>query len=430
MRPSERQVASEFRDIRRDHLARYEWAAMQLNGTQKVLDIACGVGYGTHVLAEAGHKAMGMDIDPEAIEYARKHWAHPDAEFSVQDASAMPTDEHYDVAISFETVEHVEDPLPLLKSLRQCADRLLTSVPNEDVFPYRDGILYHHRHYTKDEFAALLREAGWKVMLWFGQEGPESEVEPAVNGRTLIAMCEPISVKSVAILGLGPSVDEYTSLTRRMGGKHKLCDETWGINANGSVFQCDRIFHMDDVRIQEIRAAAKPESNIAAMLEWMKDSKVPITTSRAHPDYPALEEFPLEEVLNMFDSGYFNSTAAYAVAYAVYIGVERISIFGCDFTYPNSHDAEKGRACVEFWLGMAADRGITIQVPKSSSLLDALNTHQERFYGYDTLDLELYRDKDKVLRVKRTEVKTLPTAEEIEEAYDHKKHPNALVEGS
>jgi hypothetical protein len=212
-----------------------------------------------------------------------------------------------------------------------------------------------------------------------------------------------------------------------MGGRHKYCDETWGINALGSIFQCDRIFHMDDVRIQELRAKAKPESNIAAMLEWMKTSPIPIMTSRVHDDYPALEAFPLEEVLNNFDSGYFNNTAAYAVAYAINMGVERISLFGVDFTYPNAHDAEKGRACVEFWLGVAADRGIKITVPKNTTLLDALNTKEERFYGYDTLELNIFRDEDDVLRVTFDEREHLPTAEEVEDAYDHSKHPNGLM---
>jgi hypothetical protein len=44
---------------------------------------------------------------------------------------------------------------------------------------------------------------------------------------------------------------------------------------------------MDDVRIQEIRAAARPESNIATMLGWMRKHPGPIYTSRLHPDYPA-----------------------------------------------------------------------------------------------------------------------------------------------
>jgi hypothetical protein len=68
-------------------------------------------------------------------------------------------------------------------------------------------------------------------------------------------------------------------------------------------------------------------------------------------------------VLNHPDA-YFNSTAAYAVAYAIHMGVKKISVFGMDFTYPNAHDAEKGRACVEFWLGIAPRAASSSQCPK------------------------------------------------------------------
>jgi hypothetical protein len=102
----------------------------------------------------------------------------------------------------------------------------------------------------------------------------------------------------VAILGMGPSVNQYLEHTKRLGGRRAYCDETWCINALGDVFACDRVFHMDDVRIQQIRADAKPESNIARMLDWLKTTKTPVVTSRAHPDYPSLEEFPLAEALD------------------------------------------------------------------------------------------------------------------------------------
>lgn len=230
----------------------------------------------------------------------------------------------------------------------------------------------------------------------------------------------------VAILGLGPSVRQYAEITKRLGGRHAYCDETWGINALGDVYACDRIFHQDDVRIQQIRADAKPLSNIARMLDWLKTTNTPVVTSRAHPDYPALVEFPLAEVITEFPLAYFNSTAAYAIAYALHVGVTKLSLFGMDFTYPDAHDAEKGRGCVEFWLGMAAARGVELAMPKTTSLMDALYPQDQRFYGYDTLHLEIKRDASGVT-VNRTEREMLPTAEEIEAGYDHSKHPNALV---
>lgn len=232
----------------------------------------------------------------------------------------------------------------------------------------------------------------------------------------------------VAILGLGPSLSQYMSLARGMGGRSAYCDEVWAINGLGDVFTCDRIFHMDDVRIQEIRAAAAPDSNIAKMLKWMKKHPGPIMTSRAHPDYPGLVEFPLEELINNLGFAYLNNTAAYAVAYAIHIGVKKISCHGMDFTYPDAHDAERGRGCVEYWLGFAKARGIQISTGSASSLLDACVPWEEKLYGYDTVDVKISeREGSDKYAVTFSEKSVLPTAAEIEDRYDHSAHPNRLM---
>ena len=232
----------------------------------------------------------------------------------------------------------------------------------------------------------------------------------------------------VAIIGLGPSAGAFFDLTKRLGGASAYCDQVWGINAMGDVLRCDLVFHMDDMRVQEARAEANPTGNIAAMVAWLQRYDGRVITSV--PRYPAHEAFPLEAVLNGgYENGavpYFNSTAAYAVAYAIHIGVKRISLFGIDYTLPNAHEAEQGRACVEFWLGIAAARGIEITVPEQTSLLDACQTDRDRLYGYDCVDV-YFRDEADGLRVTMTERDDPVDAAEIERRYDHSKHPNPLM---
>jgi len=235
----------------------------------------------------------------------------------------------------------------------------------------------------------------------------------------------------VSIVGLGPSSAVYVSICKRLGDRCKYSDQTWVINGFGGVLAHDLIFHMDDVRVQMIRAAAAPDSNIAAMLKWLKKPLSPVMTSREHPDFPALTAFPLEAIVNEFPQCYFNSTAAYAVAYAIHKRVTKLSLFGMDFTYPDAHDAEKGRACVEFWLGIAVARGIKLAMPKATSLMDALYPQAQRFYGYDCVDLAFTRENDRIV-VGMTEKEALPSAAEIEESYRHDVHPNGMMieEGS
>ncbi len=237
----------------------------------------------------------------------------------------------------------------------------------------------------------------------------------------------------VAIIGLGPSCTAFFELTRRLGGISAFCDEVWGINAMGDVLRCDRVFHMDDLLVQEARAAARPDTNIAAMVRWLKSHPGPVYTSRLRPGYPGLVEFPLEDVLNAKHDGnggapYFNSTAAYAVAFAIHIGVRHISLFGLDYTLPNAHHAEQGRACVEFWLGVAAARGIEITVPEQTSLLDACAPAAERLYGYDCVDVVMKGRKDGSLAVEFVDKPELPSADEIERRYDHSRHPNRIIQ--
>jgi SAM-dependent methyltransferase len=467
LKSGERQVATTRDGVRKDHLARYDWAAHQLPPHSYVIDLGCGIGYGARILAEAGHTVFAVDIDAEAIEHAKAHFAHPNVEYVCAPAARVYLPEA-DAAVCFEVIEHLAEPLPVLQELAQAAPVLLASVPNEDVFPWRPEYVFHHRHYTPGDFGGLLAEAGFRVHWIGGQLGTESPVEPLTEGRTIAVearrddplastkaklnrpgarpskfeplpafkadeerTCEP-ALGHVVILGLGPSLEQYVDLTKRLGGRKAFADQVWGINSLGDILHCDVIFHMDDVRVQELRAAAKPQSNIARMVDWLKSHPGPIITSRAHPDYPGLVEFPLEDVINDLGFAYFNGTAAYAVAYAIHKGARKISLFGCDYTMPNAHHAEQGRACLEFWLGVASARGIELGFADKTSLMDTCEDPADpgevRVYGYD-FDRVKVETVEGAARITFEPRESPPTAADIEARYDHTKHPSPLVKG-
>ena len=255
-----------------------------------------------------------------------------------------------------------------------------------------------------------------------GKGGPKGTLK--VNGKS-----KPVTLTAperkpyhVALIALGPSSEPWMRFAESYGGRRYYCDEVWTVNTFGDVLAHDMLWHMDDVRIQEIRAAADPDGKIARMLKWLKTHPGPIMTSRAHPDYPGLVEFPLEAVINALGSGYFNSTTAYAIAYAIYKGATRLSLFGLDFTYPDAHVAEKGRGCCEFWVGHAMARGVAISVCDKSTFMDTYLEGANQFYGYDTQDVGLEMDGARA-KLTFAEKAVLPTAAEIEDRYDHTKHP-------
>lgn len=183
----ERQYGN-LQEIRRDHMARYEFVTRQLHKTDIVIDAACGCGYGSFLMAaNAGHVA-GYDNSADAIEYAVNNYQRLNTDFFKK---TLPCKLHIsDVSVCFETLEHIDNAIGLLRELRSTSIKLFASVPNEEIIPFNPTRFpFHKRHYTKQQFDKLLNEAGWVVNRWYGQEGAYSEVEENINGRTLIAEC-------------------------------------------------------------------------------------------------------------------------------------------------------------------------------------------------------------------------------------------------
>jgi SAM-dependent methyltransferase len=370
-------------------------------------DLACGVGYGTQLLAQKGHYAYGFDKDREALAYARQNYAHPGVLPRGRRRKAMAARRIRSRGVLRDDRAHQGSGADAARALRGRSAAARERAERVG-FPVEE-LRFHHRHYTKAEFQeSLLERTGWKVTRVVGPGGPESEVEVGCEGRTLLAVAERASAarrrrsrstagsSAESALRAGKGRAEARLHRRPRPIERAVRGDLQGPRRAPEVLRrdvghqrlrrrhrCDRIFHMDDVRVQEIRAAAAPGIEHRRHARVAETHPGPIVTSRTHPDYPGLVPFPLEDVVNECPNGYFNSTAAYAVAYAIWLGVEKVSLFGCDFTYPDAHDAEKGRACVEFWLGVASERGIKIVVPKTTSLLDALHSQNERFYGYD-----------------------------------------------
>jgi SAM-dependent methyltransferase len=129
------------------HLARYEFAARHAR-PGRVLDMACGVGYGTRLLADrisGAREVVGVDRSPEAVQYAAERYGRPGVRFAAGDALAFEDPLGFDSVVSLETVEHVADPERLLDRLVAAlrpGGILVASVPttpSADVNP-------HHLH--------------------------------------------------------------------------------------------------------------------------------------------------------------------------------------------------------------------------------------------------------------------------------------------
>jgi 2-polyprenyl-3-methyl-5-hydroxy-6-metoxy-1,4-benzoquinol methylase len=154
---SERQVSPSLSGIHLGHRERYKFACGRVSGS--VLDAACGCGYGSWMLHEAGCNVTGIDLEDEAILYASQHYPGP---------LYLPADVQrallgaFDWVVSLETIEHVPDPSSALKNFRG-SKRLLISTPNEALYPFdpdkfKGDRFPHLRHYTPDSFERLLND--------------------------------------------------------------------------------------------------------------------------------------------------------------------------------------------------------------------------------------------------------------------------------
>lgn len=169
----ERVTIGEFNDrAEREHVARYEFARRFCEG-KTVADIACGTGYGTRILAEVASSVVGYDKEflagNEMIDLEREGW-----------------DSDYDVIVSFETLEHLENPEFFLENAWRTAKLLVVSSPIGELPGYNP---HHKQVWTFPEFRDLV-EARFDCEYHYQRDEiiHDDPVEPV---NFVVAACRP-----------------------------------------------------------------------------------------------------------------------------------------------------------------------------------------------------------------------------------------------
>lgn len=235
--------------------------------------------------------------------------------------------------------------------------------------------------------------------------------------KELIKQVHPKGVpENVSIVAMGGSSAFYLKVAMSSGSKNRVADEVWAINAVGGVIFHNLVFQMDDLMVQEARSEQFPDSTVTHTLTWLRKHSR-FFTSTVYEGYPGAIEYPLEEVCNELGINYFNNTVPYAVAWAIVIGVKSLTLYGCDYSYPDQHKAEAGRGNVEFLLGIAHQRGIKVLLPEQATLMDKCIPERWKYYGYDAWDIET-EYKNGRYKLKKTRRSELPTVDEIEARYN------------
>jgi 2-polyprenyl-3-methyl-5-hydroxy-6-metoxy-1,4-benzoquinol methylase len=151
------------------HLAVYEWIAKRVGG-MRVLDMACGEGYGSNVLAQTGRSVIGVDANPEAHEHARLRYRRPGLQFERGMVEIFGEPGQHDAVVFLQTIEHVEDPQAVLRHFRSLlapggvayvsTPNVLTLAPPGET---KSGNPWHIREYRAEEFEQLCRSVFGRV---------------------------------------------------------------------------------------------------------------------------------------------------------------------------------------------------------------------------------------------------------------------------
>jgi hypothetical protein len=211
--------------------------------------------------------------------------------------------------------------------------------------------------------------------------GPANIAPQHIHGNRPTSTGDNEAPYSVAIVAAGQSRNDYLSACINGSGRKRVADETWAVNMMANVIEHDRAIIMDAAPY--FSKAARDCPALDGYRDWLHLHPGPIYTQRKYEGFPGTVEFPLEAVVNKLGCAYFNTTVAYAVALAIYIGVRHIKLYGIDFTYDGNRGfAEAGRACVEYWLRDAMWRKVKVEIAPSSTLMD--HCTGRALYGYST----------------------------------------------
>jgi 2-polyprenyl-3-methyl-5-hydroxy-6-metoxy-1,4-benzoquinol methylase len=145
----------------RRHLVVYEWIAARVRGL-RAIDMACGEGYGSDVLARSAARVVGVDANPEAHEHARLRYVRANLRFARDLVDSFSEDA--DAVVFLQTIEHVHDPGAVLDHFRSLVGEtgaVFVSTPNVLTLApegaSRSDNPWHVHEYRSEEFEQLCR---------------------------------------------------------------------------------------------------------------------------------------------------------------------------------------------------------------------------------------------------------------------------------
>ncbi len=192
----------------------------------------------------------------------------------------------------------------------------------------------------------------------------------------------------VHVVALGASCTSWMkhSLTKGLAMDERPT-EVWTVNRGVRLFQADLAFVLDN-----LEAEARKDPAYGAIL---KSYKKPVITTVYSNLAPSCHVYPGAEILDSIErqcgrpmDPYWHNSIPMVVAYAWFIGVLELTLWGCDYTLPDGRIIENDRANLEYWIGFVRACGMRVGAPMDSTLLNNRQTGGQ-LHVYGLLDQTL-----------------------------------------
>jgi SAM-dependent methyltransferase len=171
------------------HLKKYDFARPKLSGT--VIDVACGVGYGTEFIGPGCERVIGLEIAEEAIAIARERYRQENVWFVRGNAEQLPfPDASADAITCFEGIEHFVDPQIHLSEVARVlkpAGTYVVSTPHPDAHAHGEDNPFHLHEFDPLRFEALLCASFTDVSM-FGQCRVQTDAHRAAQKLDLLGL--------------------------------------------------------------------------------------------------------------------------------------------------------------------------------------------------------------------------------------------------